>query len=82
MRLLMNITRSENTTRRPPATTHHKAGDWPEALAGVDVVEAVDVACCPDDGEVVVKVNLPLTGWPSLEVTRQITVYRPAGEPG
>jgi hypothetical protein len=45
----------------------------------VDVV-GVDVACCPADALVAVKVNLPLTGCPSREVARQSTVYLPAGE--
>lgn len=34
------------------------------------------------DGEVAVNENVPLTGWPSAEVARQTTAYRPAGEPG
>jgi hypothetical protein len=51
-------------------------------VVGVEVVDVVGVACCPADALVAVKVNLPLTGWPSRDVARQSTVYRPAGESG
>jgi len=44
------------------------------------VVEVVEV-CCAGDPSVAVKENRPLTGWPSPEVARQSTVYRPAGDP-
>ena len=52
-----------------------------EPVGVVEAEEPVSVACCPGDGEVAVKENWPLVVWPSAEVTRQATVYRPAGEP-
>jgi hypothetical protein len=53
-----------------------------EVVGALGVVGVVDVACCPADALVAVKVNLPLTGCPSREVARQSTLYRPAGEAG
>jgi len=84
VRVTMNPTSSTSATT-PPATTHQRVEECPPVLAEVPVwagVVSVAVACCPGDEDIAVKENWPLTGWPSFEDTRQVTVYRPAGEPG
>jgi hypothetical protein len=54
------------------------------AVTDVEVVGVVGVAVAPPPGDpfAALKENVPLTGWPSAEVARQVTLYRPAGEPG
>lgn len=57
----MNTTNSRSTTT-PPATTHQRADDCPDTLAGAGVAAGVAVGRLPGDGEAAVKENLPLTG--------------------
>jgi len=58
------------------------AAEGGEVVGVAGIAGVVAAALPPGDALAAVKENLPLTGCPSAEVARHVTVYPPAGDPG